>query len=249
MSRTTRLSKRRQLRSVCPYRDMKFSCLYSLQGGSPSIYCMVFTLIKPTSSKLGLVQCVCFRQKCSAQVRRALQGSTLSALINNAGVAVPGPLMFQPMEDFKKIVNVNLFGTLSVIQVSKMPSCYMQTDAGQSRPPCIPAHWLLSLLAIAYAPHLDMTMLVLSCAILSGISHASISCGKNEHFGGTWTAWSALRHACTHVHGLSMSVTCPGISAAFGGGPQPCGTAWAHHQCVVCWWEVRGSVHGRICSL
>lgn len=40
----------------------------------------------------------------------------LAGLVNNAGVAVPGPLELQPMADFRLQLEVNLFGPLAVIQ-------------------------------------------------------------------------------------------------------------------------------------
>ena len=37
--------------------------------------------------------------------------------MNNAGAAFHGPLMFQPIEDFRKNIEINLIGTLQVTQV------------------------------------------------------------------------------------------------------------------------------------
>lgn len=51
------------------------------------------------------------------QVRTALQGTTLSGLINNAGVAWPAPLLHQPISDFQSQINANLIGTVMVTQV------------------------------------------------------------------------------------------------------------------------------------
>jgi NAD(P)-dependent dehydrogenase (short-subunit alcohol dehydrogenase family) len=45
-----------------------------------------------------------------------LRGETLFGLVNNAGVAVPGPLLYQRIEDFKQQMTVNVIGHLIVTQ-------------------------------------------------------------------------------------------------------------------------------------
>jgi hypothetical protein len=50
------------------------------------------------------------------QVRAALGGEPLFGLVNNAGIAVPGPLLYQKIEDFKQQIAVNLTGHLIVTQ-------------------------------------------------------------------------------------------------------------------------------------
>jgi NAD(P)-dependent dehydrogenase (short-subunit alcohol dehydrogenase family) len=50
------------------------------------------------------------------QVEAALRGETLFGLVNNAGIAVSGPLLYQKIEDFKQQIAVNLTGQLIVIQ-------------------------------------------------------------------------------------------------------------------------------------
>jgi NAD(P)-dependent dehydrogenase (short-subunit alcohol dehydrogenase family) len=50
------------------------------------------------------------------QVDVALRGETLFGLVNNAGIAVPGPLLYQKIEDFKQQIAVNLTGHLIVTQ-------------------------------------------------------------------------------------------------------------------------------------
>jgi NAD(P)-dependent dehydrogenase (short-subunit alcohol dehydrogenase family) len=52
----------------------------------------------------------------ASQVDAALRGETLFGLVNNAGVAVPGPLLYQKIEDFEHQMAVNLTGHLIVIQ-------------------------------------------------------------------------------------------------------------------------------------
>ena len=53
-------------------------------------------------------------QAAAQSVREKLNGETLFGLVNNAGIAVPAPLMHQPTEDFRHQIEVNLIGTLIV---------------------------------------------------------------------------------------------------------------------------------------
>jgi NAD(P)-dependent dehydrogenase (short-subunit alcohol dehydrogenase family) len=55
-------------------------------------------------------------QTAAQQVRKQLDGATLFGLVNNAGIAVPGPLIHQPIADFRKQMEVNLIGQLIVTQ-------------------------------------------------------------------------------------------------------------------------------------
>ncbi|HSL43234.1 MAG TPA: SDR family oxidoreductase [Anaerolineales bacterium] len=48
------------------------------------------------------------------QVREQLKGGTLAGLVNNAGIAVPGPLMHLPTDDFRRQLEVNLVSVLIV---------------------------------------------------------------------------------------------------------------------------------------
>jgi NAD(P)-dependent dehydrogenase (short-subunit alcohol dehydrogenase family) len=50
------------------------------------------------------------------QVREALGGETLFGLVNNAGIGVAGPLMHQPIDEFRHQIEVNLIGPLIVTQ-------------------------------------------------------------------------------------------------------------------------------------
>jgi NAD(P)-dependent dehydrogenase (short-subunit alcohol dehydrogenase family) len=50
------------------------------------------------------------------QVGNAIGENGLTALINNAGIVIPGPLMYTPLEDFRAQFEVNLFGLLDVTQ-------------------------------------------------------------------------------------------------------------------------------------
>jgi NAD(P)-dependent dehydrogenase (short-subunit alcohol dehydrogenase family) len=49
-------------------------------------------------------------------VRAALSGRKLTGLVNNAGIAVPGPVMHQPSSDYRKQIEVNLIGAYTVSQ-------------------------------------------------------------------------------------------------------------------------------------
>lgn len=50
------------------------------------------------------------------QVSDALQGRTLEGLVNNAGIAVAGPLQYLPLEELEKQFDVNVYGPLRVVQ-------------------------------------------------------------------------------------------------------------------------------------
>jgi len=55
-------------------------------------------------------------QGAAQKVREHLKGETLFGLVNNAGIAVPAPLIHQPIADFRKQIEVNLIGQLIVTQ-------------------------------------------------------------------------------------------------------------------------------------
>jgi NAD(P)-dependent dehydrogenase (short-subunit alcohol dehydrogenase family) len=48
----------------------------------------------------------------AADVRAALAGETLAGLVNNAGVAVAGPLLELPIEEFRHQIEINLVGVV-----------------------------------------------------------------------------------------------------------------------------------------
>lgn len=52
----------------------------------------------------------------AAQVREALDGQTLFGLVNNAGIAAPGPLLHQSIDEFRNQLDVNITGQLIVTQ-------------------------------------------------------------------------------------------------------------------------------------
>jgi NAD(P)-dependent dehydrogenase (short-subunit alcohol dehydrogenase family) len=49
-------------------------------------------------------------------VRKALAGRTLMGLVNNAGIAIPGPILHQPLAEYRKQIEVNLIGAFAVAQ-------------------------------------------------------------------------------------------------------------------------------------
>jgi len=52
----------------------------------------------------------------AAAVREKLKGEKLAALVNNAGIAVPGPLLEIPVSELRRQLEVNLVSVLSVTQ-------------------------------------------------------------------------------------------------------------------------------------
>lgn len=54
--------------------------------------------------------------KAALFVREQLQGETLTTLINNAGIAVAGPLMELPLSEIRRQLDVNVFGHVHVTQ-------------------------------------------------------------------------------------------------------------------------------------
>ena len=47
---------------------------------------------------------------------RAATGGRIAGLVNNAGIAVPGPLEYLPMDEFRRQIEVNLTGQVAVTQ-------------------------------------------------------------------------------------------------------------------------------------
>jgi NAD(P)-dependent dehydrogenase (short-subunit alcohol dehydrogenase family) len=50
------------------------------------------------------------------EVRAALAGQTLKGLVNNAGMALGGPLALQPVDEIRRVFEVNVFGAVTVSQ-------------------------------------------------------------------------------------------------------------------------------------
>lgn len=55
-------------------------------------------------------------QAAAAQVEAALGGATLAGLVNNAGIAVSGPLLYLPVDEFRQQLEVNLTGVVIATQ-------------------------------------------------------------------------------------------------------------------------------------
>lgn len=52
----------------------------------------------------------------AAQVRSELDGQCLAGLVNNAGIAVAGPVLELPLSDYRRQFDVNLFGAIATTQ-------------------------------------------------------------------------------------------------------------------------------------
>ena len=55
-------------------------------------------------------------KEAAAKVKTELDGETLGALVNNAGIAVAGPVRYLPLEDLKRQIDVNVYGPLRTTQ-------------------------------------------------------------------------------------------------------------------------------------
>ena len=55
-------------------------------------------------------------KKAASIVKKDLQNSNLLALVNNAGVAISGPILLQKVKDFEKQININLNGAFRVLK-------------------------------------------------------------------------------------------------------------------------------------
>ena len=55
-------------------------------------------------------------KQAAAIVEEQLQGKTLGALVNNAGVAVAGPVRYLPLEDLQRQLDINLYGPIRATQ-------------------------------------------------------------------------------------------------------------------------------------
>lgn len=54
--------------------------------------------------------------RAAQDVRTALKGEKLAGLVNNAGVAVPGPLLYLTLDDVRRQLEINVIGQLAVTQ-------------------------------------------------------------------------------------------------------------------------------------
>lgn len=86
-----------------------------LNGGSANLVPVELDVTSPSSIASAIDQCT-----------HELGGGGLDALVNNAGIPSGGPLEFVPIDDVRHVLDVNVLGTLSVIQHS-LPSLRLAT--------------------------------------------------------------------------------------------------------------------------
>ena len=55
-------------------------------------------------------------KKAASILKKDLKNSNLLALVNNAGVAISGPILLQKVKDFEKQININLNGAFRVLK-------------------------------------------------------------------------------------------------------------------------------------
>ena len=67
--------------------------------------------------------------RAAKQVEAALASELLYGLVNNAGIAVPGPLLYLSVDAFRRQINVNLTGHLTVTH--RGPGRRGDADLGQ----------------------------------------------------------------------------------------------------------------------
>jgi NAD(P)-dependent dehydrogenase (short-subunit alcohol dehydrogenase family) len=71
----------------------------------PAFTPLTFDVTDPPAIKAG-----------ADQVRQALAGRTLAGLVNNAGVAVAGPMLEIPLEEFRRQMEINVLGVVATTQ-------------------------------------------------------------------------------------------------------------------------------------
>jgi hypothetical protein len=76
-----------------------------LAGTLPNFTPLIFDVTDEAAVRAG-----------AGAVRGALGRKTLAGLVNNAGIAIPGPVLEQPVADFRKQIEVNLVGAYTVSQ-------------------------------------------------------------------------------------------------------------------------------------
>ncbi len=66
--------------------------------------------------------------RAAAAVKQNLGGEPLAGLVNNAGISFTGPLLYQPLDEFRKQVEVNLTGAFIVTQAFALLLCHPETQ-------------------------------------------------------------------------------------------------------------------------
>jgi hypothetical protein len=68
----------------------------------------------------------------AAQVKAALGGEPLFGLVNNAGIGLGGPLLYQPIDEIRRVLEVNVIGLIAVTQA--FAPMLAATAGGAARP-------------------------------------------------------------------------------------------------------------------
>jgi NAD(P)-dependent dehydrogenase (short-subunit alcohol dehydrogenase family) len=76
-----------------------------LTAANPAIHPLILDVTKPDQIAAA-----------ADQVSANLQGEKLSGLINNAGVAIIGPLAVQPLDEIRQHFDINVLGLLATVQ-------------------------------------------------------------------------------------------------------------------------------------
>jgi NAD(P)-dependent dehydrogenase (short-subunit alcohol dehydrogenase family) len=92
-----------------------FAGVRSAAAGEPLIKASASTPGKITPIQLEVTDAASVAAA-AAQVKSALGGEPLFGLVNNAGIAHGGPLLYQPIDDIRQVFEVNVIGLLRVTQ-------------------------------------------------------------------------------------------------------------------------------------
>jgi NAD(P)-dependent dehydrogenase (short-subunit alcohol dehydrogenase family) len=110
----------------------------------------------------------------AAQAIRA-SGVPLRAAVNNAGIAVAGPLEFLPLDEIRRQFEVNLFGALAVTQAvlpmlreSRGRVVFMSSVSGQIAPPLLGAYAAskFALEAVADAMRMELSKFGIATSVV-----------------------------------------------------------------------------------
>jgi NAD(P)-dependent dehydrogenase (short-subunit alcohol dehydrogenase family) len=85
-------------------RDMKDAARLAAELG-PNLVPLLFDVRDEAAVKAA-----------AAQVREALAGETLMGLVSNAGIAQPGPVLYQPIDEIRQQIETNLVAGFTVAQ-------------------------------------------------------------------------------------------------------------------------------------
>ncbi|HEX6053666.1 MAG TPA: SDR family NAD(P)-dependent oxidoreductase [Gemmatimonadaceae bacterium] len=68
----------------------------------------------------------------ASSVAAAIEGRTLWGLVNNAGIAIGGPLLYQPLDEIRRHLEVNVLGAIAAVQAF---APLLGTDRGRTGAP------------------------------------------------------------------------------------------------------------------